>query len=353
MIAASALRDLALAAGFDLVGVAPAGPTPGAARFAAWLAAGHAGEMGWLAREPDRRADPRRALPGCRWVLLAGMSYDTQAVPMADLTDPARGRIARYAWGLDYHDILTPRLRALGDRIGGETRAYVDTGPVLERSWAQASGLGFIGRNTCLIHSARGSYLFLGAILIASDLVNDLAPEPASRKAAAGCGSCVRCLQACPTGAFVGPGNLDARRCISYLTIELKGAIPTELRPEMRNWIFGCDACQDVCPYVRRYSTASREAAFRPASLERAAPLLLDALVWTPDAFAAQFRGTALKRAKWRGLMRNVCVAAGNWGDRRSLPLLERHARGADPLVAEHAVWAIRRITGIEGPRQL
>ena len=342
MIAASGLRKSALEHGFDLIGIAPAGPTPGAARFRAWLAAGHAGEMTYLAREPETRADPRRVLEGARWLLLAGVSYDSLAVPMATLTDPARGRIARYAWGADYHDVLTPRLRRLGETIGARTRAYVDTGPVLERGWAEQAGLGFIGKNTCLIHRTRGSYFFLGAVLIADEIDLD---EPAAKTADhPGCGSCARCLEACPTQAFPEPGVLDARKCISYLTIELKGSIPVALRPRMGNWIFGCDVCQDVCPYVRRYSAATAWREFHPIDADRAAPRLLDVLAWDREAFNARFKGTALKRAKWRGVLRNACVAAGNWGDPVCLPELERHARGDDPLVAEHAAWAITRM---------
>ncbi len=342
MITASGLRKSALEHGFDLIGIAPAGPTPGAAHFAAWLSAGYAGEMAYLAREPEARADPRRVLEGARWLLLAGVSYDSLAVPMATLTDPARGRIARYAWGADYHDVLTPRLRRLGETIGARSRAYVDTGPVLERGWAERAGLGFIGKNTCLIHRTRGSYFFLGAVLIADEIDLD---EPAAKTADhPGCGSCARCLEACPTQAFPEPGVLDARKCISYLTIELKGSIPVELRPSMGNWIFGCDVCQDVCPYVRRYSAATPWREFHPFDADRAAPRLLDALAWDRETFNARFKGTALKRAKWRGVLRNACVAAGNWGDPAGLRLLERHAGGDDPLVAEHAVWAIARI---------
>lgn len=344
MIPATALRAAALEAGFDLFGLAPAGPTPGADRFAAWLAAGNAGEMAYLARGAENRADPRLLLPGARWVAMVGVSYDSLAVPASTLGDPSRGRIARYAWGADYHDVLTPRLRALGEWVGARSRAWVDTGPILERAWAEQAGLGFIGRNTCLINRTRGSYFFLGAILIGDEIALEDSPEPATRKVNAGCGACRRCLDACPTEAFPAPGVLDARRCISYLTIELKGSIPIELRPRMGNWIFGCDVCQEVCPYVRRYATPTGWQAFHPVDAERAAPRLLDALAWDRDAFNQRFRGTALKRAKWRGVMRNVCVAAGNWGDPACLPLLERHAHGEDVLVAEHAAWAIARI---------
>lgn len=344
MLTAASIRAEALTRGFDLFGLAPAGPTPGADRFAAWLATGYAGEMSYLWREADKRSDPRLLLAGVRWVAMVGVSYDSLAVPAAMLNDPSRGRIARYAWGADYHDVVTPRLRALGEWASTRSRAWVDTGPVLERAWANQAGLGFIGRNTCLIHRTRGSYFFLGAILIADEIGLDDAPESAPRKASVGCGACRRCLDACPTQAFPEPGVLDARRCISYLTIELKGAIPAELRPRMGNWIFGCDVCQDVCPYVRRYAIPTGWRTFHPVDAERAAPRLLDALAWDRDAFNQRFQSTALKRAKWRGVMRNVCVAAGNWGDRACLPLLERHARGEDALVAEHAAWAIEQI---------
>lgn len=344
MLTQSQFRAEAVSRGFDLFGVAPAGPTPGADRFAAWLSAGNAGEMAYLEREADKRSDPRLLLAGARWVAMVGVSYDSLAVPATLLNDPSRGRIARYAWGADYHDLITPRLRGLGEWASARSRAWVDTGPVLERAWAAQTGLGFIGRNTCLIHRTRGSYFFLGAILIADEIALDDTPAPAPRKASAGCGACRRCLDACPTQAFPEPGVLDARRCTSYLTIELKGSIPVALRPRMGNWIFGCDVCQDVCPYVRRYAIPAGWPAFRPIDAERAAPRLLDALAWDRDAFNQRFRGTALKRAKWRGVLRNVCVAAGNWGDPACLPLLERHARGEDALVAEHAAWAIERI---------
>lgn len=338
MIAASTLRARALELGFDLVGFAPAGPTPGAERFVAWLAAGRAGEMAYLAREPERRADPRRVLPGCRWVMMVAVSDESLGVPAAALADPTRGRIARYAWGLDYHDTMTPRLRALGDQVGALTRSYVDTGAVMERAWAAEAGLGFIGRNTCLIHPRQGSHLLLGAVLIAADLDLDEPPAPTHPP---GCGQCRRCLAACPTGALDAEYSLDARRCISYLTIELKGSIPEALRPRMGNWIFGCDVCQDVCPYVRRFSTAAAWPAFSPRTLDHAAPRLADALQWTPAAFNAAYRGSPLKRAKWRGILRNVCVAAGNSGDRSLLPRIEPLTRSEEGLIAEHAAWAV------------
>lgn len=341
MLTPERVRERALELGFDLIGFAPVSEAPSSQAFFDWLSAGMHGEMGYLAREPDKRADPRRVLPSARTIVVAGVSYDALAVPMDALRDPSRGRIARYAWGADYHDVIAPRLRALGDALASDSRAYVDTGPVLERAWAQACGLGFIGKNTCLIHRARGSYLFLGAVLLADDLTDPARPDRPVRPT---CGACARCLDACPTGAFAAPYVLDARRCISYLTIELKGAIPDELRPSMGNWVFGCDVCQDVCPYVRRFSAPTPWREFHPPSVARAAPRLLDALAWAPDDFNRLFKGSAVRRAKWRGFMRNACVAAGNWGDAAAAPALKRLAEGGDALVAEHARWALDRI---------
>jgi epoxyqueuosine reductase len=359
--------ERALELGFDLIGFAPAGPTPGADRFLRWLELGYAGEMSYLQRSADKRADPRLALPGARTVILAGASYDTLAVPAEILTDPARGRIARYAWGADYHDTLTPRLRQLGEFVAHESRAWVDTGPVLERAWAEQCGLGFIGKNTCLIHRTRGSYFFLGAIFAPVEIRPDesaaddalSANHPKSqienRKSKCGCGNCARCLVACPTQAFPEPFVLDARRCISYLTIELKGSIPPDLRPLMGNWIFGCDVCQEVCPYVRQYSRPTRHtgdvrASLALTSLDHIAPRLLDALTWDRAAFSARYKGTAVMRAKRRGLLRNACVAVGNWGSPTALPALRALLNDEEPLVREHAAWAIARINGNPQP---
>jgi len=346
VLSAALIREKALELGFDLVGIAPAGPAPGAEQFLAWLEAGYHGQMAYLAKAPERRLDPRAVLPNARTIVIVGLSYETLAVPLEVLRDPSRGRIARYAWGADYHDVITPVLRAFGEWLSRESRAYVDTGPVLERGWAQRCGLGFIGKNTCLIHRKRGSYLFLGAVLLAEELP-DLEPEAPLPALFAGCGRCTRCLDACPTHAFVAPGVLDARRCIAYLTIELKGSIPEELRPLMGNWVFGCDDCQDVCPYVRRFSrpsTSPLAQAFRPLDIDRAAPKLIDLLQLDRTTFNQRYKRTPLARAKWRGLMRNACVAAGNWGSPEALPYLRALAASDEPLVREHAAWAIARI---------
>jgi epoxyqueuosine reductase len=349
MLSAELVRERALEMGFDLVGFAPAGPAPGAEQFMRWLSAGYHGQMAYLARAPERRLDPRQVLPSARTVVIVGISYETLAVPMALLTDPARGRIARYAWGADYHDVITPVLRAFGEWLAKESRAYVDTGPVLERAWAERCGLGFIGKNTCLIHRKRGSYLFLGAVFISEALAEESTDgQRSGDEQFCGCGRCVRCLIACPTDAFPTAGVLDARRCISYLTIELKDSIPEPLRPLMGNWVFGCDVCQDVCPYVRRFSRPSSSPlarAFYPPDVNRVAPRLLDLLQLDRAAFNRWFKGTAILRAKRRGLVRNACVAAGNWGSEEVLPLLRRLLEDEEPIVREHAAWAIRTIT--------
>lgn len=353
MLTLSLVREKALSLGFDMIGIAPVlseGTAPGAPAFLDWLAAGHHGEMGWLERPDavDKRLHPEKLLPGVRSAVMVGLSYETLAVPVSALQDPARGRIARYAWGADYHDVITPVLRGFGDWLARESRAYVDTGPLLERGWAARAGLGFVGKNTCLIAPGRGSYFFLGAVLIADEILDDTTAAP-TRKCAS-CGTCTRCLSACPTAAFPAPGVLDARKCISYLTIELKGDIPLALRRQLGNWVFGCDICQDVCPYVRRFSRAAKSPlarAFAPLDIERAAPRLLDLLQLSPEAFKQRFAGTPLLRAKWRGLLRNACVAAGNWGHPAAANALDTLTRSDDILVRSHALWALRKIVTI------
>ena len=357
-LSAALIREKAMELGFDLIGFAPAGPVPGAADFVDWLRNGYQGEMDWLARDPERRADPNLVLPNVRTVVMVGLSYDTQAVPYHILQDPSRGRIARYAWGLDYHEVMTPRLRELGEFISGVSRAYVDTGPVMERAWAEVCGLGFIGKNTCLIHRERGSFMFLGAVLVGEEIEDERLTtddNPLNRKAKCGCGNCTRCLTACPTHAFPQPGVLDARRCISYLTIELKGSIPLELRPHMGNWLFGCDICQDVCPYVKRFSAPTRSIlgpAFYAGRIG-----ITPRLGWwrccgfTPATFRERYKNTPLVRTKRRGLLRNACVAAGNWGSDEALPALRALANddNEEPLIREHAEWAVEKVLAVGG----
>lgn len=353
------IKEKAYSLGFDLIGLAPAGRAPHAEAYRRWLEQGYHAEMAWLDREPERRAHPRQVLPGVQSVVVVGLSYFVLNPPPEIWNDPSRGRIARYAWGLDYHEVMLPRLRELGDFVEQESgkaanrRAYVDTGPILERDFAAQAGLGFIGKNTLLINPKIGSYLFLGEILVDVELDYD---EPASDSGAnchldlpgeskrlGTCGACTRCLTICPTHAFPAPYILDSNRCISYLTIELKGSIPPELRPLMGNWVFGCDACQEICPWVRRYSQPARESFLR-YNPEQVAPKLVELMGLDEAAFRTRFKGTPLLRTKRRGLLRNVAVALGNWGSLEALPVLEQALQDPEPLIREHAAWAIERV---------
>jgi len=339
------IRAAGRALGFDAVGFAPAEPPPHAEFLREWLARGYAGEMAWLGRRAAEREDPRRVLPGAQSAVLVAVVYDPCAEPAAE-----RGaRVARYAGGRDYHDVLLERLARLEADIaalapGAKLRRYVDTGPVLERPLAARAGLGWIGKNTLLIHPALGSYLFLGVLLTDLALASD-APEPDH------CGSCRACLDACPTDAFVEPYVLDASRCLSYTTIELRGAIPEPLREPQGGWVFGCDVCQEVCPWNLRSKrrVPADETGLRAALGRRAAwqaPALAELLALDERAFAEAAAGTALERTRWRGLVRNALVAAGNSGDASLVPALRRHAAGSDALLAEHARWALAQLEG-------
>jgi epoxyqueuosine reductase len=338
---AERIRALGHALGFDLVGIAPAGPPPHAAFLREWLARGYDGEMAYLARRAEERTDPRKVLEGARSIIATALAYD-----------PGKGGagppISRYAGGEDYHAVVGDRLRAYEAGIVAllerplRTRSYVDTGPVLERAVAAAAGLGWVGKNTCLIHPEHGSYLFLGVVLCDLPLEPD-APE------ADHCGSCRACLDACPTGAFPEPYVLDATRCLSYTTIELRGSIPEELREGQGGWAYGCDICQEVCPWNTR---SLRQLPPDPLGLrsrlapraEWRRPTLAWLLELDEEEWRRLTRRSALRRAGWQGLLRNALVAAGNSGDAALRPLLQRHAHGADPLLAEHARWAIARL---------
>ncbi len=344
---AARVEALARALGFDLVGVAPAEPAGHARFLREWLARGYGGEMAYLARGVEQREDPRRVLAGARSVIAVGLVYDPGARPEPS---GAAFRVARYAGGDDYHDVLIDRLRALEAGLSPladrpvRTRGYVDTGPVLERAFAAQAGLGWIGKNTLLIHPELGSYLFLGVVLTDLELAPGV-PEPDH------CGSCRACLDACPTGAFPEPYVLDATRCLSYTTIELRGEIPEPLRAGHGDWGFGCDVCQEVCPWNQR----SRRAV--PADPQRLRARLAPreawaapTLAWVLDLDEARWRhatrGTALRRTGYRGLLRNALVAAGNSGDASLAPSVRRHLEGGDPLLAEHARWALDRLSG-------
>jgi epoxyqueuosine reductase len=332
-------KALALQVGFDLAGIARADAPRELAFLSEWVARGRAGEMAYLTTQVRKRSDLRAAFPWARSVLSVALQYDSPH-PYSGDASPDRGWISRYAWGDDYHDVMRVMLTRLVERLRAEagpfeSRLYVDTGPVVERAFAAAAGLGAWGKNTCLLHPRLGSWFFLGEIALELDLPAD-APLPDM------CGSCTACLDACPTGAFPAPYELDATRCISYLTIELKGAIPEDLRGGLGRHVFGCDVCQDVCPWNRRRRHYG-PAAFGPRDGLQA-PDLLELAGLDPEGFARRFRRSPVKRAKRRGLLRNVAVALGNTRNPRARPVLEILAGDADPLVAEHARWALGRL---------
>jgi epoxyqueuosine reductase len=263
--------------------------------------------------------------------------------------DPSRGLISNYAWGIDYHNLMVPRLEELSDFVNAELgtpagcgsryRVYVDTGPVLERAYAARAGLGFIGKNTCLIHPQKGSWLFLGEILTDAEL------DPTPGEIDVSCGTCRECLDACPTKALIAPYVLDARRCISYLTIELRGPIPVELRPLIKNRVYGCDVCQTVCPW-QRFARPTEVDAFWAAETDRAAPALVDVLAMSEKAFRHHYEGTPVLRIGRSGLLRNAAIALGNCGDEQATGALECGLVDPEPLVRGHAAWALGRIGG-------
>lgn len=334
------LKAYARSLGFDLVGVARAGPTPSADRYEAWVRAGHAATMSYLTRPEaiEKRRDVRNLWPEARSVIVVAMNYYTGDHPPPD--GRPRGRVARYAWGEDYHEVLADRLRdllAFLQREAGRSvqgRIYVDTGPVLERAWAVQAGLGWIGKNSMLIHPRLGSYLFLGVLLVDLELEPD-PPFPFDH-----CGTCTRCIEACPTGCIRPDRTLEAERCLSYLTIERREGIPEALRPAMGDWLFGCDICQEVCPWNRRFARPTAEPAFRPR--EGIPRMLLEEILQMDEAaFRIRFRRSAIRRAKWRGLVRNALVVAGNLKARVLAPWIQRWRVHEDEMLREHAGWAL------------
>jgi epoxyqueuosine reductase len=334
----SLLLQRARELGFDDLRVTSAAPPSSGERFLAALAEGRHAEMAWLARNAEKRVDPEKVLPGARSVVTLAVSYQApEPVPGPGL----RGIVARYARHADYHDVLAGPLQALSakiDHLGGSgTRSlwYVDTGPILERDLAQRAGLGFVGKHTNLISPRLGNWFLISEILTTLEIE----PDPPARNR---CGSCSRCLDACPTGALPAPFTLDARRCISYLTIEHKGSIPLEFRSRIGARIYGCDDCLAACPWNRFAREGSLMRPHRREGL--AAPELVELLSQDEPGFRSRFAGTPMLRTKRRGLLRNVCVALGNIGDTSVLPALERAASDPEPLIAEHAAWAIEEI---------
>jgi epoxyqueuosine reductase len=351
------LADFAREIGFDSCRVARCAPPPHASEFGSWLHEGAAGEMSYMERGAEKRRDPRRVLPGARSIIALALNYwqgDRTAANRAAATaeaergpeNAATGRIARYAWGDDYHDVVAGKLDKIDmflREFGGTQKCYVDTGPVLERDHAAAAGIGWHGKSTMLIDEQLGTWFFIAEVLTTLNLPPD---TPAKDR----CGTCERCMTACPTAAITGPHKLDARRCISYLTIELKGSIPLEFRSLIGDRIFGCDDCLDACPW-NRFAKVSRESAFS-AQRSTIGMSLRQYLDLSDEEFRSLFRNSPIKRIKRRGFLRNVCVALGNVGDPGDLPALQRAAVDPEPLIAEHARWSIARITerfGIRG----
>ena len=346
------MKQAAREAGFDLAGIAPVREFSELQHFPQWIAAGHAGEMKYMEARNEagqlKRASLRSVAPWARSVVVCAINYNTAQPYSTQSNDPRRGWISRYAWSReDYHDAVMQRLRQVearmrqANRQGAknediETRSYVDTGPLLERVYAKYAGVGWIGKNTCILNQKMGSWVFLGVILTSLELEPDL-PAPDR------CGTCTRCIEACPTDALIAPYQLDSNRCISYLTIEKRGAIPEDLRDGMGRHVFGCDICQDVCPWNRKAPATTAEE-FQPRE-----GLVNPALEWlaemSADEFREKFRGSPVRRTKRTGIRRNAAIAMGNSGDRRFVPVLEALSSDEDPIVAESARWAAGKLS--------
>lgn len=343
-----ALEERAAAAGFDKIAIAKAEPIErDRAALAAWIAADRHATMAWMAKKPETRSDPRELLPGCKYVVAFAMNYWRGNAAASSRPDTAR--VAKYAQGRDYHRVMGNALRELAawltEQSGATARHFVDTGPVLERTWAERAGLGWIGKNANLLTRDLGSWLLLGEILTAAELVASSGPHQEF------CGTCTACLDACPTHAIVADGVVDANRCISYWTIEHRGAIPEAKREGLADWIFGCDVCQDVCPWNVSFAHPSEQRLFeRREDLDGLDPE--EILGLDEAAFRKHYSGTPLMRAKWEGMRRNACIVLGNLRDPASLPALRRALDDADPVVREHAAWAIDRIGRLGGQDQ-
>lgn len=343
-VSAVEVKARAASCGFDLCGIAPAADVKELEFLREWIARGYHGEMHYMARTADRRADVRAVLPAARSVIVLGTVYNTRQPYSTDLRDRSQAAIARYAWGDDYHGVIERRMQQLVEQIREcagefEHRAYVDTGPVQERVYAQEAGLGWIGKNTCLINRGLGSWIFLSAIIC------DLPLEPDTR-ALDHCGRCTLCIDACPTGALTAPYQLDSRRCISYITIEAKGELPTEFRSSVGAHAYGCDICQDVCPWNRN-AAVSDDAPWQ-ARDGLAFPSLLELWQRPDDDLRRLLKGSAMKRAGVRRLRRNLAVSIGNAGDPVAAEALQNceEELARDPLVREHVAWAVEKLSG-------
>jgi len=340
------IQERAAELGFDMFGISPARRAESSDRFQSWLRDGMQAGMAWMARDPERRSDPRIYYPAARSIVSLGISYAVAEPPAELWDDPLRGRVARFAWGPDYHDVLKPRLKALAEFIDAELQTparslyCIDTSPVLERDFARAAGIGAPGYNGNIISPRHGSFITLGEVLVG----RELEPTRTAESVADACAACRRCLAECPSGALRAPYVVDSRRCISYLTIENKGSIPEELRPMLGRWIFGCDQCQECCPQLERISKPVTDSylSFDP---DRFAPYLPDLLRLDQDSFRTRYRGTAIARIKRRGLLRNAAVALGNSaGGADARAALEAALRDEDEVIREHAAWALRAL---------
>lgn len=343
--AEATVAEIARGLALDFVGCAPIEPLGRDAFLASWLADGRAGEMRWLERRTEIRLDPRRQFPWARSLAVVGWPYRPAPPPPGDWREHLTGRIAAYALGRDYHHALGERLDALAARLGerfpgARFLSYVDTGAILEREWAWRAGLGWIGKHTLLLGAERGSWMLLGELVTSLELAAPARP-------ADGCGPCRRCVAACPTDALAGDYSMDPRRCLSYLTIEHRSALPRALRPALGNWVFGCDLCQEACPFGAEAERLDADAA------SWLAPSLPELLALDEAAFAARFGGTAVSRARRAGLLRNVAVALGNSGNPAALPPLVGALDDPEALVRGHAAWALGRLGGAAARRAL
>jgi epoxyqueuosine reductase len=340
------IKQAALGAGFELAGIAAVGDFAELKRFPEWIAEGRAGEMKYLESRTGagelRRASLKSVFPWAESVVVCAINYNTAHPYSTQVNNPGQGWMSRYAWGReDYHDSVLRRLREVENKIKDvadgpiETRSYVDTGPIVERVYAKYSGVGWLGKNTCLINQQIGSWLFLGVIVTSLELTADI---PAADR----CGTCTRCIDACPTQALIAPYDLDSNKCISYLTIEKRGAVPEELREGMGRQVFGCDICQDVCPW-NRIAPATDKPEFQARE-----GLVNPALAWlaeiSEEEFREKFRGSPVKRTKRLGLRRNALIAIGNSGDSRLMPIVDRASHDPDPVISDAARWAKQRL---------
>lgn len=336
------LKNHAHQLGFELVGITPANPAPTHSSFLDWLNQGYAGEMNYLGKQKQARSNPESVLPGVKTIMALGISYHqpdlrNKAIP------PAHGKIASYALGTDYHQVLWDKLNSLADWLkqqkpAASTRGIVDTAPLLERDYARMAGLGWFGKNTMLINKHFGSFFFIASLLTDLELDYDQ-PHLQSH-----CGTCTACLDACPTQAFPEPGKLDATRCISYLTIELRGPVPDQHKKEINHWLFGCDVCQDVCPWNRKAPSGKEPALLADLHLQSGTVSLLELFTYSPEQWRERFRHTALWRAKRNGLLRNACLVLGNEMNKAAYSLLKQAMQDEDAGVRDAATWACRRM---------